>query len=233
MNEKDQEVKVETQSEVALTARAVGNAEEAAVKTVREAAQEARRKGKEAKNAELKARKEAQLVAKEVKKAKKAEARATRQNERIVRQGRKRRTIADQGIEQAEVELTKGVKLAAAEGTEKEAREAELYAEAAAKVTEAIKVSTQLYEGMINIVVMPPAGALEIKNLEEKLHLIQNLRVILISGSVDEPSRIIVSAEQSIPLIDVLSQIDVVDQVTKKGKEIQILLKSATQPTIF
>lgn len=233
MNKKGQEAKVETQSEVALTARAVGNAEEAAVKTVREAAQEARRKGKEAKNAEVKARKEAQLVAKEVKKAKKAEARATRQNERIVRQGRKRRTIADQGIEQAEVELTKGVKLAAAEGTEKEAREAELYAEAAAKVTEAIKVSTQLYEGMINIVVMPPAGALEIKNLEEKLRLIQNLRVILTSGSVDEPSRIVVSAEQSIPLIDVLSQIAVVDQVTKKGKEIQISLKAATQPTIF
>ena len=233
MNEKDQEAKVETQSETGVTAR--------------EVAQEARRKAEEAKRAALQAKKEAQLAAKKVKKAKKAEARATRQNERIVRQKRKRRTMVDQGVEQAEVDLTKGVELAAAEGTDKEAREAkeqgkrenektreaDLHAEAAAKETEVVEVSTQLYEGTINIVLMPPAGVLEIKNLEEKLRLIRNLRVILTSGSVDEPARIVVSAEQPILLIDVLSQMAVVDQVTKKGKEIQVLLKAVTQQTIF
>ena len=73
---------------------------------------------------------------------------------------------------------------------------------------------------------MPPVGVLQIKNLKEKLRLIQNLRVILTGGSVDEPIRIVVSAEQPIPLIDVLSQIPIVDQVTKKGKEIRILLRA-------
>ena len=246
MNEKAQETEVKTQSEAGLTAKTAEKAEEAGAKTTREAAQEAKREAKEAKRAALKAKKEAQLVAKKVKMTKKAEARARRRNEIIVRQESKRRTTASQGAEQAEAELAKEVELVAVEGTEKEVREAkervrreteearegELVTEPAAEAKEAKEVSTELYEGTMNIVLMPPVGVLQIKNLEEKLRLVQNLRVILTGGSVDEPIRIVVSAEQPIPLIDVLSQMPTVDQVTKEGKEIQILLKAAAQPTL-
>ena len=103
----------------------------------------------------------------------------------------------------------------------------------AAKASEVKEISTQFHKGTINLVLMPPAGVLQIKNLGEKLRLIQNLRVILIGGSVDESTRVVVSAEQPIPLIDVLSQIPIVDQVTKKGKEIQISLKAAALPRLF
>ena len=73
---------------------------------------------------------------------------------------------------------------------------------------------------------MPPVDSLHARNLEEELRLIQNLDILLIGGSVDGGARIVVSAVQSMPLIDVLSQIPIVEQVTKKGKDIQISLKS-------
>ncbi len=246
MNEKAQEAEVKTQSEAGLIAKTGEKAEEAGDKTTRDAAQEAKREAKEAKRAALKARKEAQLATKKVKMTKKAEARARRRNEIIVRQERKRGATASQGAEQIGAELAEEVELAAAETTGKEVREAkervrreteearegELVTEPAAKAKEAEEVSTLLYEGTIDLVIMPPVGVLQIKNLEEKLRLIQNLRVVLTGGSVDEPIRIVVSAEQPIPLIDVLSQIPIVDQVTKEGKEIQILLKAAAQQTL-
>ncbi len=226
MNEKLQELEVKRQSEAKLTAKIVGNAEEAEAKTTREAVQEAKREAQEAKRASLKARKEAQLAAKKVKMAKKAEARARRRDEMKAKQEKKRRATASQGAEQVEAELAEEVELAAVETTGKEIREVELVTEAVAKAKEAKEVSTQLYEGTINLIIIPPAGVLQIKNLEEKLRLIQNIRVVLIRGSVDEPIRIVVSGEQPIPLIDALSKIPIVDQMTKEGKEIKILLKA-------
>ncbi len=241
MNEKLQELEVKVQNEAGLTAKIVGNAEEAEAKTTRDAVQEAKREAQEAKRASLKARKEALLTAKKVKMAKKAEVRARRRDEMIAKQEKKRRATASQGAEQVEAELAEEVELVAAETTGKEireakerakreteeAREVELVTEAVAKEKEAKEVSTQLYEGTMNLIIIPPAGVLQIKNLEEKLRLIQNLRVALTRGSVDEPTRIVVSAEQPIPLIDVLSKLTTVDQVIKEGKKIQISLKAA------
>ena len=241
MNEKLQELEVKTHSEAELTAKIVENAEEVEAKTTGDAVQEAKREAQEAKRASLEARKEAQLAAKKVKMAKKAEARARRLDEMIAKQEKKGRATVSQGAEQVEAELAEEVELAAVETTGKEirevkerakreteeGREVELVTEAVAKAKEAKEVSTQLYEGTINLIIIPPAGVLQIKNLEEKLRLIQNLRVVLTSGSADGPIRIIVSAERPIPLIDVLSRIPIVDQVTKEGKKIQILLKAA------
>jgi hypothetical protein len=240
VDEKAQEVELKAQSEAGLAAKAVEKAKKVGAKATRKAAQEAKREAKEAKRAALKAKKEAKLAAKAVEKAKKVEAKATRRDEILARQERNKRATVDQRAEEAEAELAKEVELAPIERTEKEAREAKEKArreteearevgpdaEAAAKVKATKEVNAQLYEGTINLVLMPPVGVLQINNLEEKLRLIQNLRVILTGGSVDKPIRIVVSAEQPIPLIDVLNHIPIVDEVTKKGKEIQILLKT-------
>ena len=199
MDEKAQEAELKAQSEAGLAAKAVEKAKKVEAKATREAAQEAKREAKEAKMVALKAKKEAKLAAKAVEKAKKVEAKATRRDEILARQERNKRATVDQRAGEAE---------------------------AAAKAKATKEVNAQLYEGTINLVLMPPVGVLQIENLKEKLCLIQNLRVILTGGSVDEPNNIVVSAEQPIPLIDVLNHIPIVDEVTKKGKEIQILLKT-------
>ena len=91
---------------------------------------------------------------------------------------------------------------------------------------EAKEASAQLYEKAINLVLMPPVDVLQTQSLEKELHQVQNLRVLLTSGSADRNVRIVVSAEQPIPLADVLSQIPIVEQVAKKGKDLQISLKA-------
>ncbi|GAJ21556.1 unnamed protein product, partial [marine sediment metagenome] len=60
----------------------------------------------------------------------------------------------------------------------------------------------------------------------EDLRQVQDLRVVLISGSVDGGSRVIVSVEKPIPLVSIIGEMPPVEQVVKKGKEIQISLKA-------
>ena len=85
---------------------------------------------------------------------------------------------------------------------------------------------TELYEGMVELVILPPLDSDQMKKLEEGLRQIQDLRVVLISGSMDEGTRVIVSARKPIPLANVIEEIPLVEQVVKKGKEIQVSLKA-------
>lgn len=88
------------------------------------------------------------------------------------------------------------------------------------------EVAAELYEGMVELVVLPPVDLEQMKELEKGLHQVQDLRVVLISGSVEEGTKVIVSASKPIPLVSVVSKMPLVEQVVKKGKEIQISLKA-------
>ena len=78
----------------------------------------------------------------------------------------------------------------------------------------------------MELVVLPPVDLEQMKELEKGLHQVQDLRVVLISGSVEEGTKVIVSASKPIPLVSVVSKMPLVEQVVKKGKEIQISLKA-------
>jgi len=47
----------------------------------------------------------------------------------------------------------------------------------------------------------------------------------LISGSLDEGTKFIVSAGKPIPLVSIIRELPLVEQVVKKGKEIQVSLR--------
>jgi len=79
---------------------------------------------------------------------------------------------------------------------------------------------------MVELTILTPVDSKQIKNLEEALHQIQDLRVALISGSVDEGIRVTVLARKPIPLANILGEIPLVEQAAKHGKEIQISLKT-------
>ncbi len=221
MDKKAEEAELSTQVEAGLVAKEVGNASEVKANASREAIRETRKRAKEAK-----------LAAKAAKKAKKTEANITKQE-------RKKRAGVDLRAKQTQAELPKELELATPEGTEKvtieareeargeteKVREVEPQVYTAAKEEEGEKVNARLYEGTLNIVLMPPADVPQIKNLEETLQQIQNLRIVFIGGSVYEPMKIVVSAEQPTPLVDILSRIPIVDQVSSRGKEIQVSLK--------
>ena len=74
--------------------------------------------------------------------------------------------------------------------------------------------------------ILPPVDLEQMKELEEGLSQVQDLRLVLVSGSIEEGTRMVVSAGKPISLISALREISLVDQVIKKDKEIQISLKA-------
>ena len=87
-------------------------------------------------------------------------------------------------------------------------------------------VSGELYEGIVQLTIVPPIDLGQVRKLEEHLDQVQDLRLVLVGGSVDEGTEIVVSADKPIPLIDVLREMPPVEQVSKKGKKIQITLRT-------
>ena len=129
---------------------------------------------------------------------------------------------------EAEERVRKEAELAAKEkaktGT-KEARErAKGEAEEAQKAEDA--VVAELFEGIVDLVILPPVDLGQMKELEKSLHQIQDLRVVLISGSVDKGTKVVVSARKPVPLVSVVSEMPLVEQVVKKGEKIQISLRA-------
>ena len=130
--------------------------------------------------------------------------------------------------EQAEAKAKKEAELAAKEKAKREAEEAKerakREAEEAKKAKQALRA--ELYEGMVKLVVVPPIDLGQMEKLEKDLRQVEDLRLVLVGGSVDEGSQIVVSAGKPIPLIDILREMPPVEQVVKKGNEIQITLKA-------
>ena len=89
------------------------------------------------------------------------------------------------------------------------------------------KVGAELYEGMVELTIAPPVDYKQIEKLEEYLRQVQNLRLVLVRGSSEEGTKIVVSAEKPTPLVSVLREMTFVEQVVKEGKEIQVRLKAS------
>jgi hypothetical protein len=85
---------------------------------------------------------------------------------------------------------------------------------------------TELYKGIVKLTIVPPVDSGQVRELEEHLYQVQDLRLVLVGGSIDEGTEIIVSAESPIPLLDILREMPPVAQVIKKGKIAQVTLKA-------
>ena len=126
---------------------------------------------------------------------------------------KKANTDEEGQVRQAEVKAKKEVEQEAKEAKEKEKREAK----------EA--VGAEFYEGSVELVIAPPVDLGQARKLEEYLSKVEDLHIVLVGGSVDEGTKIVVSAGKPIPLINVLREMPPVEEVVKKGKKIQIMLR--------
>ncbi len=86
--------------------------------------------------------------------------------------------------------------------------------------------SAELYKGEVKLTVVPPVDLDQVRKLEEHLSQVNDLSLVLIGGSATEGTEIIVSAESPLPLLDILGELPPVAEVTKKGKNIHITLKT-------
>ena len=212
---KEAEARARRASEVAM--EAASKAREAAAmsaKATKELAQEAKRKARGAQIAALKVKMEAKLVARMVKESKKTE------NGKATING---------VTEQAEANLDKERESGPEGRVDKEGKGVKGENRKEVKLASAVKgaktLSNELLEGRVNILLQRP-NAEQVYSLEKALRVVQNLRVVLITGSTDGARKIVVQAEQPLPLVDILSRIPVVDEVTQFGwREIQLSLK--------
>lgn len=110
----------------------------------------------------------------------------------------------------------------------KKAREAEAAKEKAKKEAkvEGKKTNAELYKGLVTLSIMPPVDSGQVKRLEESLHESPDLSLVVIGGSTANGTEMVISAENAIPLVDILMKVPLVAQVTKKGKTLQVTLKA-------
>ena len=196
-------------------------------KRIKEAMKEGRLTQEEAdkikKRWEEEAKEKAKREAEEAMRVKEAEAKAKKEAEARAKR---------EAEEKAKTEAKEKAKRKAEEAKKAKEAEARAKREAEEKAKEKLgreaeeAMRAELYEGIVKLTIMSPINLGQIRNLEEHLRQVQDLRLLLTGGSVDEGTQIIVSAGKPIPLIDVLREMPPVEQVVKKGKDIQVTLKA-------
>ncbi len=190
----------------------------------------------EGKEAELAAKWQPKQEAEEARKAKKAEDRVKKEAEAAQKRERKKAELAAKWQPKQEAEEARKaeerVKKEAEEAQKRERKKADLAAkwqpkqeaEEARKVEET--VGAELYEGIVKLTIVSPVDLGQMRKLKEYLCQVQDLHLVLVSGSVDEGTAIAVSAAKPIPLLDILREMPPVEQVAKEGNNIQVMLKA-------
>ena len=87
------------------------------------------------------------------------------------------------------------------------------------------EITSGIYQGTVQLLVIPPSTPGQVKKLQEFLAKVQGLHIILIGGSTVSGTELVVTAEQPLNLAGLLNEIPVVAQVVKRGPKIGIILK--------
>lgn len=175
-----------------------------------EAKRMTRQKAKEAKErAKIEAR-EAKEAKKKAKKAEKAKLDAKEAKEREKQEARQSKDTKKREKQEA-----------------KEAKKAKPAKPAKGKAKKAVEKTegAGLYRGVVTLAIVPPIDIVQLDSLKEGLFQVENLRVVTVGGAAGEGSQVIVSAEEPLPLLDILGKMPVVEGVVEKGDVIQVRLK--------
>ncbi len=192
-------------------------------KNVKEAEQKLRTEAKKAEKrrkeeTEQQAEEQAKGESEEARKLKKAQKTKRRTDEEARKRGGKE--AEQQAEEQAKGEAEEARKLKEAQETKR--REA--------KETRGTTQDTgsEIYKGDVQIVVSSAAGYRQIRQFQERLGQLENLKIVWSGGSSDEPSIIAVSVQKPMNLIRILNEMPAVERIYKKGEKIVVVLKAST-----
>ncbi|MDP2930943.1 MAG: hypothetical protein Q8O05_00390, partial [Chloroflexota bacterium] len=84
---------------------------------------------------------------------------------------------------------------------------------------------SETYEGQVQLVVPPPASFEQVRQFQECLKRVDNLRLVMVGGSMDEGALLIVALQAPMALGKILNQMPMVATVEKKGKKLGVILK--------
>lgn len=129
---------------------------------------------------------------------------------------------------EAEKASKRADKVRKAKEAERAAKERRVQRAAEEKAKKAAKqaVSDKLHSGVTRITVSSPVDSVSVKKFERFLSEVKNLRLLLLSGSIDKDIKIIISMEQPTDLVRILSEMPLVERIVDKGKEIRVTLQA-------
>ena len=76
--------------------------------------------------------------------------------------------------------------------------------------------------------IMHPVDFILLRKLEECLRQVPDLRLVMVGGSVDQDTTIVVFAEKPLLLVDLLKEMPPVEQVITEDERIQVILRTVT-----
>ena len=178
--------------------------------------------------ARLAAQEEAKRKAEETRQAKEVQEQVKKEAKLAVEEEAKRKAEETGQAKEAQEQAKKEAELAAQEEAKRKAEEAGQAKEVQEQAKKEAKEvgGAELYEGEVKLTIVSPVDLDQMRKLQEYLRQVQDLHLVLVSGSVDEGTAIVVSAAKPIPLIDILKEMPPVEQVVKEGTKIQIMLKA-------
>ena len=154
-----------------------------------------------------------------------------KQAELEVKEKTKREAEEARKAKQAQVTVEKAAELESRDRIKREAEKAgkpEIAGAERGKGVErgiAATADTEFYQGLVKLVLVPPILLRQMRRFEAGLSEIEGLSLDLVGGAVDGGTEIILSVENSIPLLDVLRELSSVAEVVKEGKSIRVVLK--------
>ena len=138
------------------------------------------------------------------------------------------RVAKERAKREAEEASKRADKVRKAKEAERAAKERRVQRVAEAKAKKAAKqaVSAKLHSGVTRITVSSPVDSVSVNKFERFLSEVKNLRLLLLSGSIDKDIKIIISVEQPTDLVRILSEMPLVERIVDKGKEIRVTLQA-------
>ena len=107
-----------------------------------------------------------------------------------------------------------------------EARESEKSkGEAVVDAKTAAQPTAEMYSGVVRLLIARPVNHIQIRTFQEWLGQVDGFQVKSVGGSSVEGPNIILLVEQPIPLLERLSQLDLVERVSKGKKGFEVTLR--------
>ena len=83
----------------------------------------------------------------------------------------------------------------------------------------------ELFSGMVRLLIFDPVDHADVTRLTEGLERVEGLRVMSVGGSSGGGTCITVLAEQPVPLVSRLGDLDLVYKTSKRGKDLEVRLR--------
>jgi len=84
-------------------------------------------------------------------------------------------------------------------------------------------INQDLFEGTV-LIIAPSRGTTQLKDFEQQLKKLNDIKVLVTGASDKGNSKIIISLEKPQPLIQILSDLPIVKDVTRQGREVHVTL---------